>query len=553
MFFRIITISLLLLSPTCVFAQGKLKRPNIVFIFTDDQRADTIAALGNQHIKTPNLDQLVARGTAFRRAYCMGAMQGAVCVPSRAMVLSGRTLFKVNDTLKNISTWPAMFARAGYLTFVTGKWHNQQASALAAFMTGRTIFFGGMGDPYTLPVADISPRRTITAKKLSGKHSVELFTDSAVDFIKQQKGAKQPFVAYVAYNGPHDPRKAPKEYHARYNKDKPPLPPNFLPQHPFNNGDLTLRDERLAPWPRTPAVVRQHLADYYAYITFVDAQVGRIVAALREAGIEDDTIIVFAGDHGLAIGSHGLFGKQNLYDHSMRTPMIFAGPGIPRGKTSDAFCYLLDIFPTLGQLAGVSGPKGSDGMSLAPVMKGEVKQVRDSIFLAYRHVQRAVREDRWKIIVYPQINKTQLFDLQNDPHEIKDLAADPAHKKTILRLTDKLKAWQLRLGDKQPLQSETPFPEAFDFKNVPPEKKKKKKKGSPGVSAANPWDRGALDPGGSLRSPPGLLRREASLPFARMLAKPLHDDHHAIGVFIAVEQTRLATKNGVDLFAHLFL
>src|SRR5205823_14925494 len=188
----------------------------------------------------------------------------------------------------------------------------------------------------------------------------------------------QPFLAYVAFNAPHDPRLAPPKYHEYYNAHKPPLPPNFLPQHPFNNGDLTTRDEKLAPWPRTPAVVRQHLADYYAAITFLDAQVGRILNALRATGQYENTLIVFSSDHGLAIGSHGLFGKQHLYDHSMHAPLIFAGPGIPRNKQCDALCYLLDIFPTLGELAAVKPPAGSEGKSLAPVLAGKQAAGRDS-------------------------------------------------------------------------------------------------------------------------------------------------------------------------------
>lgn len=468
--FAVISLVLVMTSPA--FAQEKRKRPNVVFILTDDQRADTIAALGNKHIRTPNLDKLVARGTAFTRAYCMGSMQGAVCVPSRAMVMSGRSLFMAPENLKGVTTWPEMFARAGYRTFITGKWHNTPPSALAAFSAGKNLFFGGMGSPYALPVADITGKRTLTEKKLSGKHSVELFADSAIEFIKEQK-ADTPFLCYVAFNGPHDPRVAPKEYHALYDQKKPPVPPNFLPQHPFNNGEMIVRDERLAPWPRTKDVVQQHLADYYAYITFLDAQVGRIMRALSDAGLADDTIIVFASDSGLAVGSHGLFGKQSVYDHSMRAPMIFAGPGVPKGKTSDTMCYLFDIFPTLGQLAKVDGPAGSEGRSLVSIVNGEAKG-RDSIFLAYRQFQRAVREDRWKIIVYPHINKTQLFDLMNDPHEMMDLAVDPSHAKTIERLTGKLKSLQQEFGDKQPLRSEKPLPLEFDFSKVPPEEKKKK-------------------------------------------------------------------------------
>jgi arylsulfatase A-like enzyme len=463
------------LVPAVVQAQERPRRPNILFLFSDDQRADTIAALGNPAIKTPHLDRLVGRGFVFRRAYCMGAMQGAVCVPSRAMVLSGRTLFRIKENLKDIETWPEAFARAGYRAFVTGKWHNQQESLLRCFMEGKSIFLGGMGNPYELPLADIAPERKLVHKRLSGKHSAELFADSVIEFLRRQKGDR-PFVAYVAFNVPHDPRVAPREYHAYYNAHKPPLPSNYLAVHPFNNGDLTGRDERLAPWPRTPAVVRQHLADYYSAIAFLDAQIGRILAALKEAGLDDNTIVVFTSDHGLAIGSHGLFGKQNLYEISMRVPLIFAGPGVPHGKQSGTLCYLFDVFPTLGDMAGVTAPAGSEGSSLLPILQGKAEQVRDSIFLAYRNVQRSVLDQRWQMIVYPQINRTQLFDLQNDPQEIKDLAGGPARGKELKRLTELLKNWQAKLGDKQALRVDRPAPAEFDFSKVPPAAPVKKKK-----------------------------------------------------------------------------
>ncbi len=445
------------------------KRPNVLFLFSDDQRADTIAALGNKDVQTPNLDRLVREGTTCTRAYCMGARQGAVCVPSRAMLMTGRSLFRISETLEGQATWPEAFAKAGYATFMTGKWHNGPDSARRAFAEGRAVFFGGMGDPYKLPVQDFTPDG-LTEKRDSGKHSVELFADRAAEFLRSQKGEK-PFLCYVAFNAPHDPRVAPKEYHDRYDPDRLPLPPNFLPQHPFNNGDLIGRDERLAPWPRTPELVRRHLADYYAAITFLDAQVGRVLDALKESGQYDNTLIVFASDHGLAIGSHGLFGKQNLYDHSMHAPLLFAGPGVPKDRRTDAFCYLLDIFPTLGDLAGVTGPEASEGESLAAVLAGKRAKVRDSLFTAYREFQRAVRDDRWKLIVYPQINKVQLFDLRDDPAETKDLSGEAAHAAEVERLTALLKDWQKKLGDSEPLRSERPQPAEFDFGKVPPEKK----------------------------------------------------------------------------------
>lgn len=458
------------LGPLVAAAQAE-PPPNILFLFSDDQRADTIRALGNAAIETPNLDRLVHEGTVFTRAYCMGALQGAVCVPSRAMLMTGRTLFRVKTDMEGQGTWPEAFAKAGYTTFITGKWHNQPRSLTRVFQEGRALFVGGMGDdPYALPVQDFAADRTLTEKKPSGKHSVELFADSAIEFLKRQKGEK-PFLAYVAFNAPHDPRIAPREFREKYAGRDLPLPENFLPQHPFNNGFMAGRDEELAPWPRTREIVGRHLADYYSSITFLDAQVGRILDALRASGQYDRTLIVFSSDHGLAIGSHGLFGKQNLYDHSMHAPLLFAGPGVPRGKRSDALCYLLDIFPTLGGLAGVAGPEGSEGKSLAPVLRGTAAKGRESVFTAMTQVQRAVRDERWKILVYPRINKTQLFDLESDPAEMKDLAADPAREADLRRLTALLKERQRESGDELPLTTDRPDPLDFDFSKVKPSKK----------------------------------------------------------------------------------
>jgi arylsulfatase A-like enzyme len=281
--------------------------------------------------------------------------------------------------------------------------------------------------------------------------------------LENQKAAPQPWLCYVAFNLPHDPRVAGSDFHRRYDPAKLPLPTNFLPQHPFNNGELVIRDEQLLPWPRTAEALRKELADYYACVSFVDVQVGRIFAALRAAGAEENTLIVFASDHGLALGSHGLLGKQNLYEHSMRAPLIMAGPSIPATRKSDAFCYLADIFPTLGELAGVPAPAGSEGISLAPVIAGTATKVRDAIFTAYTKVQRAARDERWKLIVYPQINKTQLFDLQKDPDEISDLSKDPEARPQIERLKRLLEDWQAKVGDPLPLTTAHPQPEAFEF------------------------------------------------------------------------------------------
>jgi arylsulfatase A-like enzyme len=225
---------------------------------------------------------------------------------------------------------------------------------------------------------------------------------------------------------------------------------------------LTVRDETLAPWPRTPEVVRKHLTDYYGVITYLDMQIGRILQALKESGEYDHTVILFSSDHGLAVGSHGLFGKQNLYEDGMRVPLIFAGPGIPKGR-SDALVYLHDLYPTVCELAGVPVPASLDGRSLAPVLRGKKKGVHDALFLAYRNVQRAVRQGDWKLIRYPQVNKTQLFDLKNDPDETKDLADDPKHAGKVKEMLALLAKQQQEYGDKQPLTVDNPQPAEVDL------------------------------------------------------------------------------------------
>src|SRR5205823_1658193 len=151
------------------------------------------------------------------------------------------TLFRVDTTLQSQRTWPEQFAEAGYRTFISGKWHNGPQALVRCFQDGKAVFLGGMGQPYALPVQDFGRDHELTNKRESGKHSVELFADTAIEFLGKQKG-EQPFLCYVAFNAPHDPRLAPKAYHEHHNAHLPPLPPNFLPQHPFNNGDLTGRD-----------------------------------------------------------------------------------------------------------------------------------------------------------------------------------------------------------------------------------------------------------------------------------------------------------------------
>jgi arylsulfatase A-like enzyme len=429
-------------------AAGNPPQPrNVLLLLSDDQRHDTIHALGNEVVRTPNLDRLAQRGFVFRNARIMGAMQGAVCVPSRAMLHTGRALWRAPENLQGAATWAETFRAAGYATWGTGKWHNGQPSFARGFQQGRAVFFGGMSDHLRVPVQDLLPDGGFSPRQTGAKFSSELFADTAIELLRAQDG-RRPFFLSVAFTAPHDPRMPPAECARLYDPDKMPLPENFLPEHPFDNGELRVRDELLAPHPRTPDVVRRHIAEYYGMITHLDAQIGRVLEALKAAGHEHDTLVIFAGDNGLAVGQHGLLGKQSLYEHSVRVPLIVAGPGIAPGR-SDALVYLLDVFPTACDYCGVALPPGVDGKSLLPLVRGEAAKVRDFAIAAYRNLQRSICEPRWKLIQYHVggVKTAQLFDLRNDPWERHNLAADPAHAAEAARLARLLAAARREAGD----------------------------------------------------------------------------------------------------------
>ena len=466
-------------------------KPNILFVFTDDQRFDTISALGNREIDTPNLDRLAATGTVFTHAHIMGGTSGAVCMPSRAMMLTGRTLFAIDRQGQAIppehTAMPEWFRGNGYVTGHVGKWHQDRASHARCFSKGAKIFgfrrrqgwYEACNGHWHIPVHDFSPdgdyppdggyndppvqpyQAPFETTKEDGRHSAEVFTNAAIEFIDEHAGSEEgrdgvPFFLYLAHIAPHDPRQYPARLRERYSPDRVALPPNFRTRHPFDNGDLLIRDELLAAHPRRPEEVRQHIADYYAIITHVDEQLGRLLDALEANGQGDNTIVVFAGDNGLAVGQHGLMGKQNLYEHSVRVPLILAGPGIPAGQRTDARCYLLDIFPTLCELTGLDTPGTVQGTSLVPALRNPAAPVRNVLHFAYKGYQRGVRRGDHKLIEYHVKGKrtAQLFDLADDPYEATDLSDDPAQAGLLADLRRELHSWVTELGDTQAMGRE---------------------------------------------------------------------------------------------------
>ncbi|GMQ33576.1 sulfatase-like hydrolase/transferase [Algoriphagus taiwanensis] len=422
------------------------QKPNILFLFADDQRADALGVSGNSHIQTPTLDQLAKEGSRFTNAYVMGGNHGAICMASRAMLLSGQSLFRVYDRLNGVETMTMDFAKAGYTTFGTGKWHNEKEAFEASFQQAKNVYLGGMANHYDIPLRDYGPDGKLGEPTRKG-YSTEIFAQTAIDFLNSQKDASNPFFCYVAFTVPHDPYSPELGLIGKYPDGSIPLPENYQPFHPFQFDDLTVRDENLTGWPRKPEVIQMILSDYYALVTHLDTQIAKIIQTLKDNGQYENTIIVYAADNGIAAGSHGLLGKQSLYEHSMKVPLIIKGPGVPQGKELDAFAYIHDLYPTLAELAGIPKREDVDGKSLAKVLSGEERQVRETLFTAYRNTVRAVRDQKWKLIRYPERDFTQLFDLENDPEEINNLAEDPRFESEKTKMMELLETSQREFGD----------------------------------------------------------------------------------------------------------
>lgn len=427
--------------------QPKYDQPNILFILVDDMQSDAIGALGNKDVYTPNIDSLFGEGVTFTRAYTNGALCGALSMPSRAMLMTGRGVFEVqSDGMKipeTMVTLPEHLRANGYRTFGTGKWHSDMASFNRSFVEGENIFFGGMHryednghcSPH-LYHYDISGDYSEKAF-VGDKFSSEMFADAAIDFLKSASYDKKPFMAFVSFTSPHDPRnQLPTDYGRKYNPEEITVPDNFLPEHPFDNGELAIRDELILPPPRTSVQIQHELAFYYGMVSEVDVQIGRILQTLDVTGVRDNTIIVFASDNGLAMGQNGLLGKQSLYEHSVGVPMLILDPRTKkRGNKTNALCYLYDIYPTLCELTGLKIPASVTGHSLKPVLEGKTNMHREDLFLVYSNQQRGLVKDNFKYIIYNikgQVTE-QLFDLREDPGELVNLVREKPEKATSFR------------------------------------------------------------------------------------------------------------------------
>ncbi len=440
--------------------------PNILLIVADDQRPDTIHALGNTYIDTPNLDRLVAAGSSFTRAIAPNPH----CTPSRAEIMTGASGFTNQSppfgrAMKpELVLWANTMRKAGYQAWYSGKWMNDGSPKTRGYEETRGLFSGGGGGSIKFTYPNSHNGRPVTGytgwtfKADGGKPELEKgigltpttdrhIADGAIEFINRRSA--KPFFLHVNFTAPHDPLHIPPGYEKKYDPATIPLPANYLPEHPFDHGTAAGRDEKMLPIPRKPMEVKGEIAAYYAVISHMDEQIGRIMEALRAAGQDRNTVIIFTADHGLAMGSHGLMGKQSMYEHTIGVPLIMAGPGIPQNQRVAAQTYLRDLYPTVCDLVGIPIPATVEGRSLGPVLTGLTREIYPEVY-AYWHnpddrgplpVERMVRTDRWKLIFYSHLNRYQLFDLTNDPNELKDLSASPEHQNLMAGLRRKMSDW----------------------------------------------------------------------------------------------------------------
>jgi choline-sulfatase len=429
--------------PAAISAAEPAKRPNILFIIVDDQSPFDFKFYNpKSSLQTPHIDRLAAQGMVFDAAHHMGSFSGAVCTPSRHMVMSGRTVWHLPigpgaashcPPHLEQSTLAAVFNRAGYDTMRTCKIGNSYPGANQQFTVVRD-----------------ATKRGGTDETGSTWHG-----DQVLNYLNEREATKDadPFLIYFGFSHPHDTRDGRPELLAKYgatnhtDKDslppadpkQPELPVNYLPEHPFPHGHPGLRDEVAVSgvWEkRDERTIRNEIGRQYACSENIDIQVGRVLAKLDAMGELDNTYVFYTADHGMAIGRHGLQGKQNLYEHTWRVPFVVQGPGIKPGSRVTGNIYLLDVLATLCDIADISAPASNEGISFKPVLEGKQTQVRDVLYGAYcggtKPGMRCVKQGDWKLIKYDvldgAVHETQLFNLSDNPHELlkEHRASDPA-------------------------------------------------------------------------------------------------------------------------------
>ncbi|RMF43903.1 MAG: sulfatase [Planctomycetota bacterium] len=424
---------------TATFA-AEGKRPNFLFILTDDQSPETLRTYGNSVCQAPNIDRLAREGMTIDDAHHMGSWSGAVCRPSRTMIMTGSTVWHIPGTRDTLPNGEKNAEKQAQLTEEVVRHSMAVLFKAAGYDTFRTCKRGN-----TFPPANehFDVRFEQDMREGNDERGSAWHGRHALEFLQQREQTQDadPFLMFLGFSHPHDPRNGKPELLKKYGAENrkepptvvnplaPPLQVNYLPAHPFHHGHPGLRDETKVQGvleDRSEATIRNELGREYACIENIDIQIGKVLDQLERMGELDNTYIFFTADHGIAVGRHGLTGKQNLYEHTWRVPFIVRGPGIRPGSRASGFIYLLDVLPTMLDLAGIEIPQEIEGVSFRPVLEGRQQRMRDVLYGVYcggtKPGMRSVKTaDGWKLIKYDvldgQVRETQLFNLHENPYE----------------------------------------------------------------------------------------------------------------------------------------
>jgi len=436
------------------------ERPNILFILTDDQGCWAMGCAGNSELKTPNLDRLAAMGTRFDSFCCASP----VCSPARASILTGRipSQHGVHDWirsgnavvqygkeggplieyLKGKSAYTDVLAESGYVCGLSGKWHLGDGHHAQKSNTFWRVHAQGGGPYYGAPIVDgdtvVNEARYIT----------DVFTDWGLEFLETQKDADTPFHLGVHYTAPHSPwgrGQHPKELYDEYLNNCAFESTPDVPAHPWAGGRKDADGRRKA------------LSGYFAAITAMDANVGRLLDALEAQGILESTLLVFTSDNGMNMGHHGIWGKgngtfpMNMYDTSVKVPMLMAQPGrVQAGEVCSALLSHYDLRPTLLEYCGLKDAESErlPGVSFAPLLQGKGKAPRENVvvFDEYGPV-RMIRTETWKYVHRYPYGPHELYDLAGDPDEENNLIDSEAHTERVQSMKAELESWFLRYVD----------------------------------------------------------------------------------------------------------
>ena len=451
-------------------------RPNILLITTDQQRFDTLGVSGNPYVRTPNLDRLARRGVQFRHGY----IQNPVCIPSRACIQTGRYphqhgveyMEEVIASTPGLPPWEVTFMerlqQAGYTTAAFGKMHmlppkgfdemqlTMGKGARWTVAEGSPLGPSQLGPHYAAWLEGKRPgayesiyaqRRLPEYREQAGAIVNTLAADEYVDYWIGQntwqyvdRPHDRPFFVWSSFCGPHPPFDPPEPYASMYDQAAMPLP-RLLHAHQDGGGQLrrSNRFERSGG----DALIRKITAYYWAMVTFIDDMVGRIMQVLTERNLWGNTLILFTSDHGELLGDFGDLGKGNFVEPVIRVPYFLVPPGGADGRTYDGLVEHVDLAPTILDYAGVPQPASLPGRSLRPLLEGRELPPKDAILCEYVTNERrkrgmCLRSDRYKYVVWDTDQPVELYDLQEDPDELVNVAAQPAYRPIVQEHADLL-------------------------------------------------------------------------------------------------------------------